>query len=251
MYKIAICEDDERYIQILKKVILETQEVDADHTQFFDFTSGEALLNSNEKDYDLVILDMQMKGLNGYETAQKLREYDKNLLLVFCSGTVKPTSESFKVTPFRYLQKKYPKKKMLDEMKEILEEMKLRKNVPYVLCKYSAASNKIRVYPESVLYMAIKNDTTEVFPCGKLKAEFGSEPLRANLKLDAICEIFNENCGFVRAHKSYIINMAYITATHCDSVVLDDGTVLTVSRARSREFKAAFARFMARKYKGE
>ena len=40
MYKIAICEDDVRYIQILKRVILETQEVDACHTQFFDFTSG-------------------------------------------------------------------------------------------------------------------------------------------------------------------------------------------------------------------
>lgn len=251
MYKIAICEDDVRYIQILKRVILETQEVDACHTQFFDFTSGEDFLNCHEIDYDLVILDMQMRGLNGYETAQKLREYDKNLLLVFCSGLVEPTPESFKVTPFRYLQKKYSNEKMLSEMKEILEEMKLRKNYPYVLCKGGPNREKIRVYPESVLYIAIKNETTEIFLYGKLKEECRGRSLRADLNLEAMCEIFDETCGFVRAHNSYIINMAYIIATRRESVTLIDETVLTVSRARSKEFRANFAEYMARKYRGE
>lgn len=251
MFRIAICEDDTRYAQFLKKIILNTQEVDVDHTQFFDYFSGEDLLDYPDKDYDLVILDMQMNGMNGYETAQKLRELDKNLLLVFCSGLVEPTPESFKVTPFRYLQKKYSDEKMLSEMKEILEEMKLRKSYPYVVCKCGINSEKIRVYPDSVLYIAIKNDTTEIFPYGKLKKECGEKSLRASLNLEAVYGIFNERCGFTRAHNSYIINMEYIIAARRESVTLIDGTILTVSRARSKEFRAAFARYMARKYKGE
>lgn len=252
MYKIAICEDDARYIQILKKYILETKEVDTDHLQFYDFTSGEALLSRTPKDYDLVILDMQMNGLNGYETARKLREYDKNLLLVFCSGVVEPTSESFKVTPFRYLQKKYAPETMRSEMKEILEEMKFRKNRPSVFCRCSAYGERIRVYPEQILYIAIKNETTEVFPYGKRRGEYEEQtPMRAGLNIDDMYKIFNENCGFVRAHHSYIINMNYIAKTRRENVTLIDNTILTVSRARSKEFKEVFARFLARKYKGE
>lgn len=252
MYRIAICEDDEKYIHILQKYIFETNIIPDNYVQFFCYTSGEQLINSLEKDFDLVIMDMQMSGMNGYETARKLREYDKNLLLVFCSGVVEPTSESFKVTPFRYLQKKYSPDIMRRELVEILEEMKERKESPFAMVKCGTHGDRIRIYPEQILYIAIKNETTEVFPCDALRA--GCEwvtSFRASKNIDGMWETFNENCGFVRAHNSYIINMAYIAKVHKDSVTLADGTVLTVSRSRSREFKEAFARYVSRKYRGE
>lgn len=252
MYKIAICEDDEKYIHILQKYILETKQISDNQVQFFCFESGERLINHLEKDFDLVFMDMQMSGMSGYETARKLREYNKNLLLVFCSGAVEPTSEVFKVTPFRYLQKKFLPDKMNSEMIEIIEEMKERKNYPFVLCKYGVGGDKIRVYADNILYIAIKKDKTEVFPSDTLRETCENiSSLRASKNIDDMWEIFNEKYGFVRAHNSYIINMTYISKVHKESVTLSDGTMLTVSRSHSREFKEAFARYMSRKYKGE
>lgn len=250
MYRIAICEDDVAYIEFLKKVILATEGIDEDSVLFFDFISGEQFLFYHEWDFDLVIMDMQMGEMNGYETARRLREIDKNLLLVFCSGVIKPTSESFKVTPFRYLLKSYTDDEMLSEMNEIIGEMKNRKNYPYVMCKYSAGKEQIKIYLESILYIAIRNKGCEVFACGKIKELYPKEILRINKPLESICEIFNESCGFVRAHNSYIVNMAYIIETTPKSIRLIDGTELTVSRARSQEFQRAFAKFVAAKYKG-
>lgn len=250
MYKIAICEDDASYIEFLKKVILATEGVDENTVLFFEFISGEQFLFYPEWDFDLVIMDMQIGEMDGYETARRLREIDKNLLLVFCSGVVKPTSESFKVTPFRYLLKSYTDDKMLNEMREIIDEMKSRKNYPYLMCKYSACKEQIRVYLDSILYIAIRHKGCEVVVCGKIKELYPNEVLRINRSLEDVCEIVNERYGFVRAHNSYIVNMAYIIETTPKSIKLVDGTELTVSRIRSKEFQRIFAEFVAAKYKG-
>ncbi|MDE5909686.1 MAG: LytTR family DNA-binding domain-containing protein [Lachnospiraceae bacterium] len=249
MYKIAICEDDRNYIAFLKKMLLKIEGMNESTVSFYDFFSGEELLFYASLDFDLVILDIQMGDLNGYETARKLREIDRNMLLVFCTGKVEPAAEHFKVTPYRYLLKRYSDDEMLKEMAEIVGKMKEQKSYPYIMCKYSVGRDRIRVYPESVLYIAIRYGNSEVFACGKLKEHFPNEILRTGMSLNAVYEIFNESCGFIRAHNSYIINMAYIVETGAQSVKLTDGTTLTIARSRSREFQRAFAGFMAAKYK--
>lgn len=250
MYKIAICEDDRNYIDFLKKMILATNVVEPETILFYDFYSGEQLFLYSELDFDLVILDMQMDKMDGYETAMQLRKIDQNFLLVFCSGVVKPTPSSFKVNPFRYLLKSYPDSEMISEMTEIINEMKIRKNSPYIMCKYGSGKEQIRVYPESILYIAIRHHSSEIFAHGKLKECYPDEVLRVDMNLDAIWRIFDESCGFVRAHNSYLINMAYIIYASPQSVRLIDGTELTISRSRSKEFQHAFAKYMAAKYRG-
>ncbi len=72
--------------------------------------------------------------------------------------------------------------------------------------------------------------------------------MRAAMQLNDVHRIFNENCGFVRAHNSYIINMSYIVSIESHYVKLTTGEYLSFSRARSSEFKQVFARFVAAKY---
>ena len=251
MFKIAICEDDEKYSDYLKKLILKINKEQRRETLFFTFSTGQELLNENEKDWDLIILDIQMAGMDGYEVARILRERDKKVLLVFCSGVYEPTSEAFKVTPYRYLQKRYTNGKMLEEMKEILEEMEIRKTFPYLMCRYGIGADRIRIYADAILYIAIKNEDTQVYPWGEIMDKFPGETFRTGIKMSEICETFNEECGFVRIHNSYTVNMSYIIETHKESVRLLDGTELTISRSRAREFKAVFAKYMAAKYKGK
>lgn len=249
MYKIAICEDDKNYIDFLKRIILKINAVDRKSLLFYDFCSGEQLFLYSKWDFDLVIIDMQMNKMDGYEIAMKLREVDRNFILVFCSGVTGPNIRSFKASPFRYLLKSLSNKEMISEMTEILNEMKIKKNYPYVLCKYSSYRDQIRVYPESILYIAIRRDGCEIFACGKLKEKYPKEVLKVNMNLNSIHKIFDENCGFVRIHNSYIVNMAYIVFVNPQKVGLIDGTELNVSRARSKDFQKVFARFMAAKYK--
>ena len=83
MYKIAICDDDKQYIEYLKAVISENPIVIRQELLFYDFYSGEQLFLYPTWDFDLVIIDIQMQGMDGYETAMKLREVDHKFLLIF------------------------------------------------------------------------------------------------------------------------------------------------------------------------
>ena len=70
------------------------------------------------------------------------------------------------------------------------------------------------------------------------------------MNLNKVAEIFNESCGFVRIHNSYIVNMAYIEKTIDHAVVLTDGIILNIARSREKHFQEVFAKYMASKYKG-
>lgn len=250
MYKIAICEDDKSYIEILKKRILATNAVDANLLQFYEFCSGEQLFFHPQLDFDMIIMDIQMGKMDGYETAMKLRRIDNNFLLVFCSGVVMPVPKFFKANAFRYLDKNDPDEELLVELTAIMKEMIARKNSPFIMCKYSSGKDQIRIYSESILYIAIRGSGCQIFAYGKLKEAYPTETLRINMNLNSVAEIFDESHGFVRIHNSYIVNMAYIMKTSTEGVELIDGTLLSIARSKLKHFQQVFAMFAASKYEG-
>ena len=125
MFHILICDDDEKYIEYLINLFLK-EGLSREESLFYRFTSGEELVASLEKqgECDLLILDMQMKDYDGHKTARLFRNYFPNSVLVFCSGVRKPTDESFKTMPFRYLMKDYSEIKMCSEIRDIIKRVK-------------------------------------------------------------------------------------------------------------------------------
>ena len=80
--RIAICDDEKSYIEKIKKDIKSFQ-THENEFEFSEFESGEEFIAefSNDK-YDLLILDIEMKDLNGLQTAEFIRQLDKNVILI-------------------------------------------------------------------------------------------------------------------------------------------------------------------------
>ena len=84
--KIAICDDNMKYINTVEDYLDKMKSSKIDHDVFM---SGEELLREyerNEADYDAIFLDMEMTGLDGIETANIIRQFDKNVIIVFVTS---------------------------------------------------------------------------------------------------------------------------------------------------------------------
>ena len=229
MYKIVICDDDKNFIFYMKEMLLRC-DLSERQVTFYEVTSGEECLLTVERmtSCDLIILDMQMSGMDGHATAKHFRKLFPDSLLVFCSGVSKPTDESFKTTPFRYLRKNYGDDKMLLELTAVVEKMKQMKKRTYVMGKNHM--NIVKVYPDDILYID--------------NYKRGSEKKLAELYTDL------KGYGFEYAHNSYIVNLNHVVKLKTEGVIkLSNGEELNVSRSRMPEFRRVLAAVMSEKYK--
>lgn len=246
MLKIAICDDDNIYVQYMEKMLIKSG-LNKETTEFHLYNSGPALLSDCETDneFDALFLDIQMNGMDGNETAKYFRERYQNTILIFCSGVYQPTVESFKVAPFRYLLKQFTDEVMLKELSEITEVIKERKKMPYIAGKHGNAT--IRLKPEDILYISVAKRGSNIFISTEgIKNEFG-EVLGCQDKVSKLFEVL-QFYGFAYAHNSYIVNLRYVVSKRQAEVELTNGTILTISRSKERTFRTALAEHLAGKY---
>lgn len=106
MYKIAICDDDKRYRKTIREIIEHENSLPENEIRFYEYESGNELLKHTDILHELVFIDIRMPGLDGNQTALKLRNYNKDAVLIFYSSYFEPTVDSINFgQPFRYIMK--------------------------------------------------------------------------------------------------------------------------------------------------
>lgn len=238
MYQIGICDDDPMFIKYIERLFNE----EGLEAEFCEYLSGEELIrNMKERDgFDLLVLDIMMPGMDGNETAKEFRKQFPDTLLVFCSGICKPTVESFETTPYRYWLKEYTEDKMKLEIQDILRKMEKNKEVnPFIMVK--KGSQIVKLSAEKIYYIAIAKKGTTFYCEGE--DEIYTSPKK-------LVEFYEQlkNYGFAYAHNSYIVNLKNVAIVSLKELELKNGKKLTISRARAKEFRKAFATDVAQKY---
>ena len=231
MYNIAICDDSKQYITYIKKVMDEARENMDMELRVYEFSSGEELVRNLENDiiYDLLILDMCLGGMDGNETARIFRKKFPYAVLVFCSGQLKPTIESFLATPFRYLMKQQNSSQLLETMKEILNEVKKNSADPFLMAHYRQTMQKVKI--RNILY---------------IEADF-EEKLLINQKPKQLLEKLKPY-GFAMAQSTCLVNMNHIEVLHTTDFKFDTGEIMKISRACQNEFRNNANRYLSSKY---
>lgn len=246
MYYIAICDDDSNYIKYIKKMLIQSG-LKNEEAIFNEYCSGEELIQSMEfcEKIDLLILDMQMKELDGHETARCFREQFPSSVIVFCSGVCMPTVETFETTPFRYLLKEYTDDRMVRELKVIVDEMKKKFIEPNIIGTWRYSTVKLRL--DEILYISIARRGSNIYVNPQIaKYEF-KNCVNSKKKVVELYSILKPY-GFEYAHNSYIVNLDYIKRMTTQELELSDGTLLSVARSKEKELRVAFARHKAQKY---
>lgn len=237
MYYIGICDDDPIYIKYVERLFRKTQQ----EIEFFEYLSGEELIDDMEARtaYDLLILDMQLPGMDGNQTAREFRKQFPDTLLVLCSGVCMPTVETFEATPYRFWLKEYTEERMQQEIGNVFCKMKVSKAAPYIMGK--KGSQIVRLSLGQIYYISIAKRGTV------LHGKTADERYTSSEKLiDFYAQL--KDFGFAYAHNSYIVNLEHVAVVRIKELEFVNGEKLTISRSRVKEFRKAFTVSLAQKY---
>ena len=128
MISVAICDDEKYFSHILKNMIAAYMAQRGIEYSLDMFGSGNELLSclsDNAVRTTVIFLDINMEDMDGIETATRIRQFSKDVYIVFVTAYIKYSLEGYKVNAIRYLIKGDVNfEKSLEEcMDAILENM--------------------------------------------------------------------------------------------------------------------------------
>lgn len=227
--KIAVCDDEELFASQIKDnlemyynsmdVLIET------------ISSGEELLKlAFSKKYDLVFLDIEMKGKNGITVARELHEINPKLPIIFLTSHTELAMEGYEVEAFRFLAKPLNAERFKEAL--MTYEKIYRKN-----CKIMFTQDGVQQYLDVSDIQYIKAENVYLYICTLDKTYLVRKKMKELLE-----ELPKE--WFVQIHRSYIINLLYVTSFDGNQVGIDSKKSLPVSKSRRQLFQDAMMRYM-------
>lgn len=219
MLRILICDDHDAFSRQLRSDIrAQLPETKADIRAF---TALEEIPESVMGSCDLAFLDIDFAGkqYTGLDIAGKLRKLRPDAVIIFVTNYIEYAPEGYEVGAFRYILKSELERKLPLYLRQAMEQLESAREV----LKIRSSGDLVIIPLQQIRY--IESDQHTVIIHTTLR------DYTAYARLTELEEQL-EDRGFLRIHKSFLVNMAHLTRYQSQQAVLSDGTVLRVS-ARS------------------
>ena len=215
--ELAVCDDDAGQAGYIKMLVNKWAGGDRAqiHTDMFDSAEKFKSARRENKNYDILLLDIQMGGQSGVELAKEIRCSDDKIIIIFITGFMEYISEGYDVSALHYLMKPVNEDKLfsvLDKAKKNLTQK--NKSLVFTLDGqiHQVPLYKIHYFEVWRNYVTIHADAE--YTLRKTLGEFEKE-------LD--------DC-FFRAGRSYIVNLRYIQKSAKKEIYMTNGAVIPLPR---------------------
>ena len=222
--KIAIVDDEKQWRDAaLNEIRLHYQK---NEILISAYTCGEELIQQNA-DYDIIFLDVEMKGLDGFETAKIYRQNHPDSIVMILTRHIELSRQGYLVNAFRYIDKM----NMLSEISEAL-----------------SAVDKLLSHNQKIEVSVVNLGTISLLLKDILFVETEKRNVRIHTKAQDYISRENISCmearlepyGFYRCHKSYIISLDAVKFFDRVNVHMVDGSCAMVSVRKYAELKRRY-----------
>ena len=202
----------------------------------FLYSDGSELIRSFESGFklDAIFLDIEMKDVDGMTAAKKVREYSKDIPIIFLTSHTEMAMDGYEVEAFRFLSKPVNEIKLRETIADL--EKKLKVDEKIVLHK--DGEEIINPISDLIYVEAANNDVRFCFNSGtvELRMKFA----------EALKMVDEATKDFIKTHRSYYINMAHIKKLSANEVILDNKETLPVARSAAAEAKTRLLEYIRR-----
>lgn len=229
MLNICLCDDDRNVLNYYSNRICEISDKNNYVLKIETFMSGESLIfevEENPNRFNIIIIDIIMKNIDGIETTKILRKYGYTGIIIFLTSSKEFALDSFKVEPLNYILKNDSDNRFNDIFLKAAIQVYKNSNKNIII---STKTKSKVINLDMIVYMESLNKKVILH---KVSGE--SEEINCVFK-----DIYDKvkNNGFIRCHKSYVVNMRYIQTFNKFQCMLQREIIVPIGRKYSQDFK--------------
>ncbi len=215
--KIALCDDEPADRQYIAELTERWARQAGHQARIACFPSAESFLFDYEdrSGYDLLLLDIELGGMDGVSLAKELRRKNETVQLVFITGYSDYIAEGYEVEALHYLMKPVQPDKLFSVLDRAVE--KLRANEKLLVLERGGETVRIPLY--QIRWAAVSGNYVTVY---------GKEPHTAKMPLGELEKQLDGR--FYRVGRSSIVNLYWISRVTKTEILLTDGASVPLPR---------------------
>lgn len=225
---IAICDDEQVFLRQLHRKIADLKIPDC---QIHEFSSGKELLSSFIKGmYEVIILDVEMPELNGLQTAEKIRQTDKSVIISFLTNYAEFAVKGYDVGAFRYILKNQPDYVYTKQLNSIIAECQQR----FRTFTFNNKNLSFKFRLTDILYFEGHRRKVSLFTVnGEL--EYGGD-------FSTVCgELLKYNFAII--NRGILVNLDHIQNITKYDIILSNGRKIPIGKTYKDEIVARYLNY--------
>lgn len=234
--KLAIIEDEQAHTELLSRYVEMWSKDRNISVAITPFSSAESFLFTweEERDFDVLLVDIQMKEMDGMEMARRVREQDPDVAIIFTTGVADYIEEGYEVEAMHYLIKPVNREKLCQCMDRVL---KRGEREQFLLVK--TKEEMLKLAASSIMYVEAMGHGCIIEFCPQADRTFQIETT------DSISELEEKLVGpdFVKCHRSYLCRIDRIHQINRAWIEMDNGSRIPVSRRLYSNVNQMFIRY--------
>ncbi len=234
MVNVAIIEDDVASAETLKGFAEKYGKEKNVQINVSVFNNSLNFLENYKPVYDLVFMDILLPDVNGFETAKKLREYDKSVLLIFVTNLQQFAVKGYEVDALDFIVKPVFYNSFVLKMDRAMNLIRQNESREIII-KRAVGYRKVPI--KSICYIEVIGHKI-IFHTFEGNIEGGGSLAELEKRLE------EEN--FLRCKNCYLVNLKHISSIDKYDVTMTNGDVLKISQPKKKKFMNAFAEWLGK-----
>ncbi len=223
--RIAVCDLDKQLIARLKFIIYRFAELHRLDIVIDCYLSGEGVLKKPSNYYGIIFLGYKLSGINGLDTAERLRKSGNAAGIVFISDNTDFVFDAFKVNAYRFLLKS----QCDTEIEPILKDYFFKTSICIKI-----GEDNICISCDDIYFLEADNKHCFI--------HLRKEILNCNKTMGSIYSALPKNC-FAKTNRAFVVNLKHISRYNNEIITLKNGETLHPSRNYYKSFKEDYRRY--------
>ena len=230
MIKIAIVEDEHTYAMQLQEYLHQYESENGEVFGISLFSDGDEIVNKYKPIYDIILMDVEMKFMDGMSAAEEIRKVDTEVVIMFITNMSQYAIRGYAVDALDYVLKPVSYFAFSQRLSRAIGRMKKRESKTISI---NIKGGTVRLDMANITYIESQGHTLIFHTVNDCYETTGTmKDLEKEL----------EGINFYRGNKGYLINLSHVEGIK-DGAAIVRGTALLLSRARKKDFMETLTRY--------